>query len=237
MKTTKESSCLFRKCLFRLPHIREAMSSRCAAGRRDPSEIASTSPSSLVRKLRTARGRRCRSKPQHGSQPRLRDLAAHPREVCQKFPYPLSQRAQGMPGARCARSLVCDKKQAYEHSHHGHTGITRHSPRSGFNGLFRALPGDRACLPPSPAERPASLTPASGCQDHTPLPSASHAVRYRRIRVHRIPPRGRDDRVSPLQRERDGGRYRPDLGFGKTEIFLQRGLDRQFSDLPVGQIS
>jgi hypothetical protein len=28
-------------------------------------------------------------------------------------------------------------------SHHGHTGITRHSPRNGFNGLFRALPGDR----------------------------------------------------------------------------------------------
>jgi hypothetical protein len=24
-------------------------------------------------------------------------------EVCQKFPYPLDQRAQGMPGARCAR--------------------------------------------------------------------------------------------------------------------------------------
>jgi hypothetical protein len=28
-------------------------------------------------------------------------------------------------------------------SHHGHTGITRHSPRNGFNSLFRALPGHR----------------------------------------------------------------------------------------------
>jgi hypothetical protein len=26
-------------------------------------------------------------------------------------------------------------------SHHGHTGETRHSPRNGFNGFLRALPG------------------------------------------------------------------------------------------------
>ena len=62
------------------------------------------------------------------------------------------QRAQGMPGARRARSLACKIKK--------HTSIvttvtpdfTRHSPRDGFNGFLRALPGDRACLPPSPAE-------------------------------------------------------------------------------------
>ena len=42
-------------------------------------------------------------------------------------------------------------KKAHEHSHHGHTGFTRHSPRNGFNGFLRALPGDRACLPPSSA--------------------------------------------------------------------------------------
>jgi hypothetical protein len=27
----------------------------------------------------------------------------------------------------------------------GHTGIVRHSPRNGFNGFLRALPGDRLC--------------------------------------------------------------------------------------------
>ena len=27
-----------------------------------------------------------------------------------------------MPGARCARSLACKIKIAYEHSHHGHAG-------------------------------------------------------------------------------------------------------------------
>src|SRR6266576_2448651 len=41
-----------------------------------------------------------------------------------------------MPGVRCARSLVCKIKQAYEHSHHGHTGTTRHSPRNGFTAYF-----------------------------------------------------------------------------------------------------
>ena len=60
------------------------------------------------------------------------------------------KRAQGMPGARCTRSLACKNKKAYEHSHHGHTGVTRHSPRNGFNGFLRALPGDRAFLSPSP---------------------------------------------------------------------------------------
>ena len=48
-----------------------------------------------------------------------------------------------MPGARCARSLACSVKNTRV-SHHGHTGITRHPPRSGFNGFLRALPGDRA---------------------------------------------------------------------------------------------
>jgi hypothetical protein len=36
-----------------------------------------------------------------------------------------------------------------------------------------ALPGDRALLPPSRADRSARLASASGCQDHTTSPSAS----------------------------------------------------------------
>jgi hypothetical protein len=52
--------------------------------------------------------------------------------------------------------------------------INRHSLRNGFNGVLRALPGDRALLPPSRASSSlAHLTPASGCQDHTTSPSAS----------------------------------------------------------------
>jgi len=56
-----------------------------------------------------------------------------------------------MPGARCTRSLACEKLQAHERSHRE---VHRTNPAfphaNGFNGLFRALPGDRALLPPSP---------------------------------------------------------------------------------------
>jgi hypothetical protein len=43
-----------------------------------------------------------------------------------------------------------------------------------------------------------NLTPASGCQDHTASPSATATFVIRRHRVHRIPPRVRDDRDPPL---------------------------------------
>jgi hypothetical protein len=56
-------------------------------------------------------------------------------------------RAFDAPAALCAMIV-----RAHKCSHHGHTGFTRHSPRNGFNGFLRALPGDRACLPPSSAK-------------------------------------------------------------------------------------
>src|ERR1700729_3236826 len=56
------------------------------------------------------------------------------------------------------------------HALAGHTGITRHSPRNGFNGYSVLSPVLRAFWPPSPARLSANLTPASGCQDHTTSP-------------------------------------------------------------------
>ena len=53
------------------------------------------------------------------------------------------------PDAPAAARAVVESTRV---SHHGHTGNTRHSPRNGFNGFLRALPGDRAFLPPSPRE-------------------------------------------------------------------------------------
>jgi hypothetical protein len=73
----------------------------------------------------------------------------------------------------------------------------------------------------------ANLTPASGRQDHTSSPSASHAVRQRRIRVHRIPPRVRDDREPPLSVGRDGNRYSFDLGVRSTMITATHWHDGQ----------
>jgi len=63
---------------------------------------------------------------------------------------PENTRAQETPGARCTRSLACESDKAHEI-------VTTGSPSSPafpaqwFYGLFRALPGDRALLPPSPA--------------------------------------------------------------------------------------
>src|SRR6266849_2823665 len=59
--------------------------------------------------------------------------------------------------------------------------------RNGFNGFLRALPGDRALLPPSLSgyvlSKPgwadlnsANLTPASGRQDHTTSPYAATSL-------------------------------------------------------------
>src|SRR5437667_155668 len=94
-----------------------------------------------------------------------------------------------MPGAQCARSLACKIKIAHEHSHHGHTGNHPAFPAQWFYGFLRALPGDQACLTPSPALLLADLTPASGRQDHTTSPSAKSALVFGAARVHRIPPR------------------------------------------------
>ena len=95
-----------------------------------------------------------------------------------------------MPGARCTRSLACEKNKAHERSHRE---VHRRNPAfphaDGFNGFLRALPGDRAFLPPSPPRSLLlkNLTPASGRQDHTTSPSALAALVSRRRRVHRIP--------------------------------------------------
>jgi hypothetical protein len=44
-----------------------------------------------------------------------------------------------MPDAQCTRSLV-RKKTNTRVSHHGHTGITRHSPRNGLTAYFVLFP-------------------------------------------------------------------------------------------------
>jgi hypothetical protein len=99
------------------------------------------------------------------------------------------QRAWGMPGAST-------HPQPRVQSEKKHTSVVTAGPagspgipaRNGFNGFLRALPGDRAFLPPSPAKKAsANLTPASGRQDHTTSPSAGWHVRQRTASVHRIP--------------------------------------------------
>src|SRR5215212_4289472 len=109
----------------------------------------------------------------------LRDLAAESAQVCfDVLPSETSEGA-GNAGRSMRPQPRMQNKKAYESSHHGHTGVTRHSPRNGFNGFLRALPGDRALLSPSPADHSANLMPASGHQNHTTSPSASRAIRQK----------------------------------------------------------
>ena len=83
-------------------------------------------------------------------------------------------------------------------------------------GLLRALPGDRALLPPSPLRSSLLMEKlASQELDASVEASGPHdfavrfsAVRYRRIHVHRIPSRVRDDRDTPLEWDGMAGIYR-----------------------------
>jgi hypothetical protein len=111
-----------------------------------------------------------------------------------------SQRAQGRPGARCTRGLVCKLHKKGAHEHTGSAETLRPSPRNGFTAYFALslVTGFLATIAREKRLLLTNLTPASGRQNHTTSPSASRAVRQRRISVHRISPRVRDDREPPL---------------------------------------
>src|SRR5713226_9190986 len=85
-----------------------------------------------------------------GFQTRLRDPAARYARVVHLSLAPL--RAWGTPGARCTRGLVCTCSGRTHTSNNEYTGIARRSRTQWFYDLFRALPGDRAVLPPSSAD-------------------------------------------------------------------------------------
>ena len=122
-------------------------------------------------------------------------MFAFSRHECPSFARrhpPKLKRAQGMPDA--GRTHGPPAKEKAGGRRHRFSRNNRHSLRDGFNGVLRALPGNRAFLLPSPAAfvTPASLTPASGCQDHTTSPSAKTPFvrtsdRARRHSVHRSP--------------------------------------------------
>src|SRR6266478_5415775 len=159
-------------------------------------------------------------------------------EVCFEFLPAEDQRAQGMPGAQCARSLACEIKQAHEHSHHGHTGTTRHSPRNGFTAYFAlssvtTLFDTVACASSHRLDAKdwgvgtTRLGPyASRPRSSRALP-ASTASRSTLMTLRNAPLRGRDVLDMHL------------IWVGrKQKYFCKRGLTRLRkirSDLPVGQ--
>jgi hypothetical protein len=53
-------------------------------------------------------------------------------EVCPKICPSKTERAQGRPGARCTRGLMCKMHKANAHEHTGSAETLRPSPRNGF---------------------------------------------------------------------------------------------------------
>ena len=126
--------------------------------------------------------------PQERAQATLREgagkagCALHPRSHVQK----------------CAKQI---RTRAYRFS-----GEHPAFPAQWFYGLLRALPGDRAFLPPSPREPcPHDLTPASGRQNHTTSPSASALFVKSASASIASCADVRDDRDTPLLWARDSG--------------------------------
>src|SRR5947208_6121560 len=142
--------------------------------------------------------------PPYGSVACVLVLAARSaRGFANSLSSPSNQRAQGKPGADCTRGLVCQthsnrRTRAYRFSRNSPA-----FPAQWLYGLLRALPGERACLPPSLAEDSTSLAPASRRQNHTTSPYAlafSSGVK-KRLTPKRPPhsdPTHRDDRETPL---------------------------------------
>src|SRR6266852_5357142 len=182
-------------------------------------------------------------------QTRIHDLAAPCARGVDESPALRGRgecRAPVAPAASCA--LVVIERTRGTTSTPASPGIPA---RNGFNGFLRALPGDRALLPPSPADmfclspvgptqlreldasvgasgphdfavrdcisRPLALVSLTGLLKTRPaIPS-----RAKRCRVHRIPPRVRDDRDTPL------------CGVGQRrliEMFLPNRKAKYFSD-------
>jgi hypothetical protein len=127
-----------------------------------------------------------------------------------------------MPGAQCTRSLVCAGGSKYAHQYSQRRAPeTSGIPHAIVLRFIRVLPGDRAFLPPSPRGlSSAKLDTSVGVSGPHDFAVRLGAVRYRRLRVHRIPSRERDDRVSPLSW--DGGINTADFTVSSSKISENR---------------
>jgi hypothetical protein len=128
---------------------------------------------------------RCFASPRNDVDKHRRSRDAIAPERCQDFSALRKQRARGMPGAQCTRSLVCAGGSEYAHQysqrrHRKHPAF----PTQWFYGLLRALPGDEFLfatvvlrikwfhVPGWVDKTSARLSISNGCQDHTTSPYA-----------------------------------------------------------------
>jgi hypothetical protein len=158
---------------------------------------------------------------------RVRDPAARCARAMMNHP-PRKQRAWGMPGARCTRSLACNVLVAHECSHHRSPEHPAFPHAMVLTAYFVLSPATNSSChrhrrikglskPGWTDLTSANLTPATGARttrlhrprkapfvsapfDRSQVLSTRPAItsRAQRCRVHRIPPRVRDDRDTPL---------------------------------------
>ena len=161
-------------------------------------------------------------------------------EVFKTFVPLFEKRAQGRPGARCTRGLVCKMHIGKRTRAYRFSGGNPAFPAQWFTAYFVLSPvtGLFATVAREWTDQPlanvfTNLTPASGRQDHTTSPSASapfarvtSQLHIASCRVHRIPPHVRDDRDPPLSSGETARADSTDLPDGESEIFLAGGLDR-----------
>jgi hypothetical protein len=112
-------------------------------------------------------------------------------ELCKYILFLPRKREQGMPGARCTRGLVCKMHKEMRTRAYRFSGGNPAFPARLFDGLCRALPGERIRLVTVAAGLMAipirldryshrQLGTSNGCRDHTVLPYAASIVRLAR---------------------------------------------------------
>ena len=152
--------------------------------------------------------------------------------ICPKFcnqPRPRNQRAQGRPGARRTRGLMC--MRCNKNAAHEHTGLAEAPglPCAMALRLIRDRPGDRLSCHHRPwkLSLTSDLTPASGRRTLTISPYANVALVSRNtasIASHRTVV---TIAIAPLVAV-DGRSCAVDLPDAATGIFLIPGLDNDF---------
>ena len=151
--------------------------------------------------------------------------------ICPSFAFHSalsSKRAQGKPGARCTRGLVCNSRIAT------HTSIQVQRRHSGFPcamgyGLYVLSPARLdlvVTVLAKPLARPARRHLPLWRQACTTSPSASRALVSCAFSVHRIPPRVRDVRNAPLIGW-DAQSIHLSCPYGKPKYFCREGLRRR----------
>ena len=135
-----------------------------------------------------------------------------------------------MPGAQCTRSRACsvDSTRVSHRRPPESPGIPA---CNGVNGLFRALPGDRAFLSPSSAEtcfrQLGAGVEASGPHGFSVRKSALSSAALLASIASRS--NVRDDRETPLSVGRDGGDIKVIWGERKPEYFFKRDWTTQIT--------